>query len=60
MHVARPDRIDITHKGFDFRGLIQRLDNEYTLTGRFHSPFAALPWWLNSQVFLTFRNDRAP
>jgi SAM-dependent methyltransferase len=48
----RPDDIRPTHKGFDFRVLTARLEEELVVADRGWSPFPRLPWWANSQVFL--------
>ena len=47
----RPDDIRVTHKGFDFRPVLARLQRDFTLVDSTCSPFPRLPWWLNSQVF---------
>jgi SAM-dependent methyltransferase len=47
----RPDDIRVTHKGFDFRALLARLGERFEVADVTCSPFPALPWWLNSQVF---------
>jgi hypothetical protein len=52
---ARPDDIRVTHKGFDFRALIDRLSEDLEVVDRRLSPFGHLPWWANSQVFLRLR-----
>ena len=52
---ARPDDIRPTHKGFDFRALTARLEEDLELVEQGFSPFPRLPWWTNSQVFLRFR-----
>jgi SAM-dependent methyltransferase len=53
---ARPDDIRPTHKGFDFRALAARLDEDLApATSPALSPFPRLPWWANSQVFLRYR-----
>jgi SAM-dependent methyltransferase len=51
----RPDDIRVTHKGFDFRALIARLSERLDVSDLACSPFPALPWWLNSQVFARLR-----
>jgi SAM-dependent methyltransferase len=51
----RPDDIRATHKGFDFRALLARLGERFEVTNVVCSPFPALPWWLNSQVFARLR-----
>jgi SAM-dependent methyltransferase len=44
-----------SHKGFDFRALDRYFATELVPVGRWLSPFAKLPWWLNSQAFSTWR-----
>jgi len=51
----RPADIRVTHKGFDFRGLLDRLGERFEVGDVARSPFPALPWWLNSQVFARLR-----
>jgi SAM-dependent methyltransferase len=51
----RPDDIRVTHKGFDFRALLARLGERFEVADVTCSPFPALPWWLNSQVFARLR-----
>jgi 2-polyprenyl-3-methyl-5-hydroxy-6-metoxy-1,4-benzoquinol methylase len=51
----RPDDIRVSHKGFDFRDLLARLGERFDLRDVAYSPFPALPWWLNSQVFASLR-----
>lgn len=51
----RPDNIRVTHKGFDFRTLVDRLGADFRLEGTDLSPFPGLPWWANSQVFHVLR-----
>lgn len=51
----RPDDIRVTHKGFDFRALLARLAERFDVADVTCSPFSALPWWLNSQVFARLR-----
>ena len=51
----RPDDIRVTHKGFDFRALVDRLGERFEVGDVARSPFPALPWWLNSQVFARLR-----
>jgi SAM-dependent methyltransferase len=55
---ARPDDIRVTHKGFDFRALVARLDDDMVVVDRGLTPFPRLPWWANSQVFLRLRPRR--
>ena len=45
----------MTHKGFDFRALVDRLGERFEVGDVARSPFPALPWWLNSQVFARLR-----
>jgi hypothetical protein len=47
----RPADIRVTHKGFDFRRLLHTLRERFEVTDTAYTPFPALPWWLNSQVF---------
>jgi len=54
----RPDDIRVSHKGFDFRALLARLGERFEVRDVAHSPFPALPWWLNSQVFARLRRRR--
>ena len=51
----RPDDIRVTHKGFDFQALVDRLGERFEVGDVARSPFPALPWWLNSQVFARLR-----
>jgi 2-polyprenyl-3-methyl-5-hydroxy-6-metoxy-1,4-benzoquinol methylase len=51
----RPDDIRVTHKGFDFRRLLATLGGRFDVTDTACTPFPALPWWLNSQVFVGLR-----
>jgi ubiquinone/menaquinone biosynthesis C-methylase UbiE len=51
----RPDDIRVTHKGFDFRALTARLEEDLVVVQRAWSPFSFLPWWCNSQVFYLLR-----
>jgi 2-polyprenyl-3-methyl-5-hydroxy-6-metoxy-1,4-benzoquinol methylase len=51
----RPDDIRVTHKGFDFRRLLAMLGGRFEVTDTACTPFPALPWWLNSQVFAGLR-----
>ncbi len=53
----RPDDIRVTHKGFDFRRLLDRLGERFEVVERSYTPFPRLPWWLNSQVFARLRPD---
>ncbi len=54
---TRPDDIRVSHKGFDFRPLLRTLSERFDVDNTAYTPFPALPWWLNSQVFasLTLR-----
>lgn len=51
--IARPPPTDRyqTHKGFDFRRLRERLSGEFKIEKVVLSPFPALSWILNSQIF---------
>lgn len=49
--VTRPDDIKISHKGFDFRTLTARLEQDLVCRRSWVSPFPRLPWALNSQHF---------
>lgn len=51
----RPDDIRVSHKGFDFRALLRRLGECCEVSDVSCTPFPALPWWLNSQVFARLR-----
>ena len=48
--IARPENRLPTHIGFDFRWLGRQLAGGFRITAQSRSPFAALPWWLNSQA----------
>jgi len=45
----------LTHKGFDWRMLRDRLSQDFELREEEFSPFPVLPWGLNSQWFGVFR-----
>lgn len=45
----------LTHKGFDWRNVRDRLGRDLRLERQEFSPFPWLPWGLNSQWFGTFR-----
>jgi 2-polyprenyl-3-methyl-5-hydroxy-6-metoxy-1,4-benzoquinol methylase len=49
--VPRPQNPRPTHKGFDFRQLKRALATVFTIDQEIYSPFARLPWLINSQVF---------
>jgi 2-polyprenyl-3-methyl-5-hydroxy-6-metoxy-1,4-benzoquinol methylase len=51
----RPDNWRISHKGFDFRRLDDRLAAHFEPVHAAWSPFPRLPWWLNSQAFRLLR-----
>lgn len=61
-----PRAVDIksSHRGFDFRQLHSRLARSLHLQRQWCSPFPALPWYLNSQVFTVWTlppsNRRCP
>jgi SAM-dependent methyltransferase len=48
--ITRPEQRRPTHKGFDFRWLDSKIADKFDIFERGYSPFAALPWWLNSQA----------
>ncbi len=51
--IARPScDWRFTHVGFDFRWLIGVIEESFVVREKRSSPFASLPWFLNSQVFL--------
>ena len=50
--VPRPENPRHTHTGFDFRWLIKIVEEMYTIDRIDRSPFKALPWYFNSQVFI--------
>jgi SAM-dependent methyltransferase len=50
----RPENIRVTHKGFDHRAVLAKLDG-FVVADSACSPFAGLPWWLNSQAFSLLR-----
>jgi SAM-dependent methyltransferase len=47
----RPSNPRSTHKGFDFRETERELRSHFEVKEKYFSPFARLPWQLNSQVF---------
>lgn len=51
----RPTDIRASHKGFDFRRLFEVLGERFEVVDTSYTPFPALPWWLNSQVFAHLR-----
>lgn len=53
---ARSEDRLASHKGFDFRELLVLLSSSFDLRERLTSPFRALPYWLNSQIFFVFAN----
>lgn len=55
--IPRPPTTDRyqTHKGFDFRQLRSRLSRDFSIEKEILSPFPALPWILNSQMFFIAR-----
>ena len=52
--VLRPTHRNLTHKGFDFRWLRERLRERFIIEDEILSPLP-LPWWANSQVFFICR-----
>lgn len=57
--VRRPANMLTTHKGFSHRALWRRLERDFWEIDARLSPFAALPWWMNSQRFGVFTPHRA-
>lgn len=49
--VPRGADIKGSHKGFDFRALRDRLEQDFEVESLAYSPSTARPWYLNSQVF---------
>lgn len=47
----RPDNVQNTHKGFDFKALRHRVSTEMQPVQHWYSPFPRLPWFANSQAF---------
>ncbi|MEM9571915.1 MAG: methyltransferase domain-containing protein [Pseudomonadota bacterium] len=41
-----------SHKGFDFRDIVRRFDDDAWRVKTQYSPFSALKWSLNSQIFI--------
>jgi 2-polyprenyl-3-methyl-5-hydroxy-6-metoxy-1,4-benzoquinol methylase len=52
--VQRPTNRKLTHKGFDFRRLREKLSERFIIEREMFSPLP-LPWWANSQVFFICR-----
>lgn len=50
--IARSPNLTGSHKGFDFRRLQEIIAASCTVCETGWSPFAALPWWCNSQAVL--------
>jgi len=48
--IARTQQRLVSHKGFDFRWLRQEISKQFEIADETYSPFASLPWWLNSQA----------
>lgn len=46
-----PENPRPTHKGFDFREIEHELSEHFSINRKSYSPFSALGWYLNSQVF---------
>lgn len=51
----RPADIRTSHKGFDFRALLAVVGERFAVDDTAYTPFPALPWWINSQVFARLR-----
>ena len=47
----RPEGVRETHKGFDFQALERSIRSNFKMDDKLYSPFATMPWFLNSQVF---------
>lgn len=58
--VQRPADRGPTHKGFDFREFDSKVRCAFTRSGLDRSPMRRLPWWANSQVFMTYQKPRPP
>ncbi len=58
--VQRPADRGPTHKGFDFREFDRAVQRAFTRSGLDRSPMRRLPWWANSQVFMTYRKPHPP
>lgn len=54
--IPRPADPKHTHQGFDFRDLIQTLSRCFHIQQEHYHPFTALPWYVNSQVFIVCEN----
>jgi SAM-dependent methyltransferase len=52
--IERADDLLTSHKGFSHRALYNKLSQRFSLVDGFCSPFSAMPWWANSQVFWVF------
>lgn len=52
LSVPRPPDPRTTHMGFDFRWLKNLIATTFHIDSHSYSPFPALPWFLNSQIFL--------
>lgn len=55
LQVPRPSDRGPTHKGFDFREFDRTVQGSFRRCGVVRSPMRSLPWWANSQVFVTYR-----
>ena len=53
--IERTDKRMKSHKGFDFRWLRRQVERRFVIVEERTSPFAALPWWLNSQAMMIAR-----
>jgi SAM-dependent methyltransferase len=52
--VQRPSNRGRTHKGFDFREFDRTVQGSFRRSSLDRSPMQRLPWWANSQVFMTY------
>ena len=55
----RPSNRGPTHKGFDFREFDTAVQGSFTTVGSRSLADARLPWWANSQVFMTYQKSAA-
>ena len=54
LRIERASNLQLSHKGFDYRLLRDRLGASFKAIEEFYSPYQKLPWWCNSQVFFVF------
>lgn len=55
--IPRPADPKHTHQGFDFRDLIQTLSRHFRIEQKHYHPFSALPWYVNSQIFMVCEKE---